>query len=84
MDNEVARYRLINRLEGPDGVALTHGQIGRIHAIIDEADQGFFPDTGNQTDQAKWINTNRIQREEGGAPQPQQTNTISHGSEERV
>lgn len=78
MDNEIALYLLIDRLTGPDGVTLTHGQIARMHAIIDEADQGWFPDNGNQTTQAKWINTNRIQREEGGAPQPQQPTTSSH------
>ena len=77
MDNEIARYRLINRLEGPDGTALTHGQVARIHAIIDEADQGWFPDNGNQTTQAKWINTNRIQREEGGAFYSPRTKTTT-------
>lgn len=73
MDNESARYRLIDRLVGPDGTMLTHAQIARIHAIIDEGDQGWFPDNANQTDQAKWI-----KRVAGGAPQPQTNNTSSH------
>lgn len=65
MDNEIELYQLISRLEGPDGKLLTVGQIGRIHRILDEADQGWFPDNGTQTAQAKWI-----KRVVGGASQP--------------
>jgi hypothetical protein len=56
-------WHLINRIEREEA-SLTPRAIAKIHAILDDCNIDYFPDTGSQTEQAKWIK-NRINREDG-------------------
>ena len=56
-------WALILRLQGAEGLNLSHRSVSRIHQIIDDAQPTDFPDTDSQTEQAKWIAA-RIDREQ--------------------
>ena len=56
-------WHLTNRIQREEA-NLTPRAIAKIHAILDDCNPDYFPDSGSQTDQAKWVNK-RINREDG-------------------